>query len=48
MQLDAAFKEVESNQGCLVQAEAYGVAFSKLAMRAHPCLALIEAASRAA
>jgi hypothetical protein len=47
MQLDAAFKEIDDHQ-CLVQAEAYGAAFSSLAGRAHPPLQLIEAAARAA
>ena len=43
MQLDAAFKEIEAHQE-LVQATLYGEAFNKLAARARPYLARIDAA----
>lgn len=42
MQLDAAFREIDDHQR-LVQAEAYGAAFSELAGRARPYLAQIRA-----
>jgi hypothetical protein len=44
MQLDTASQEISSH-GALVQAAAYGAAFSHLATRAHPCLVMIEAAA---
>ena len=41
MRLDTAFKEVESNNGYLLQYEAYGEAFNRLAKSAHPHLTQI-------
>jgi len=44
MQYEAAFREIDEHQ-TLVQSEAYGMAFSDLATRAHPYLLEIERAA---